>query len=99
MKRPFVVTLLQSLVLLLAVWNVFQICSVLQRYDLMRSLNLSTEANLLIVIGADMGDRVWVGRVGLVAAAIVGTHVDVDRHRRVSGSAMDHALRVDALVR
>jgi len=51
MKRPFVVTLFSLLVLLLAVWNVFQIFSVWQRYDLMRTLDLSTEANLLIVIG------------------------------------------------
>jgi hypothetical protein len=51
MKRPFVVTLFSLLVLLLAAWNVFQIFSVGQRYDLMRALNLSTEANLLIVIG------------------------------------------------
>jgi len=51
MKRPFVVTLFSLLVLLLAAWNVFQIYSVGQRYDLMRALNLSTEANLLIVIG------------------------------------------------
>ncbi len=51
MKRPFVVTLFSLLVLLLAVWNIFQIFSVWQRYDLMRTLNVSTEANLLIVIG------------------------------------------------
>jgi hypothetical protein len=50
-KRPFIVTLFSLLVLLLAVWNVFQIFSVWQRYDLMYTLNLSTEANLLIVIG------------------------------------------------
>jgi len=51
MKRPFVVTLFSLLVLLLAAWNVFQVFSALQSYDLMRTLNLSTEANLLIVIG------------------------------------------------
>jgi hypothetical protein len=51
MKRPFVVTLFSLLVLLLAVWNVFQIVSVWQRYDLMRTLNLTTAANLLIVMG------------------------------------------------
>ena len=51
MKRPFVVTLFSLLVLLLAVWNAFQIFSVWQRYDLMRTLDLTTEANLLIVIG------------------------------------------------
>ena len=51
MKRPFVVTLFSLLVLLLAAWNVFQIFSVWQRYDLMRTLDLTTEANLLIVIG------------------------------------------------
>jgi hypothetical protein len=50
-KRPFVVTLFSLLVLLLAAWNVFQVFSVFQSYDLMRTLNLSTEANLLIVIG------------------------------------------------
>ena len=50
-KRPFVVTLFSLLVLLLTVWNVFQIFSVWQSFDLMRTLNLSTEANLLIVIG------------------------------------------------
>jgi hypothetical protein len=51
MKRPFVVTLFSLLVLLLAVWNAFQVFSVWQRDDLMRTLNLSTEANLLIIIG------------------------------------------------
>jgi hypothetical protein len=51
MKRPFVVTLFSLLVLLLAAWNVFQVWNAVQRYDFMRSLNLSTEANLLIVIG------------------------------------------------
>ena len=51
MKRPFVVTIFCLLVLLLAAWNIFQIISVQQRYDLMRSLNLATEANLLIIIG------------------------------------------------
>jgi hypothetical protein len=50
-KRPFVVTLFSLLVLLLAVWNVFQIFRVWQRFDLMRMLNLTTEANLLIIIG------------------------------------------------
>jgi hypothetical protein len=51
MKRPFVVTLFSLLVLLLAVWNVFQIISVWQRYDLMRTLNVTTPANILIVMG------------------------------------------------
>ncbi len=51
MKRPFVVTLFALLVLLLAVWNVWQVLSAFQVYDLMRDLNLTTEANLLIVIG------------------------------------------------
>jgi hypothetical protein len=51
MKRPFVVTLFSLLVLLLAAWNIFQVFSVFQSYDLMSTLNLSTEANLLIVIG------------------------------------------------
>ena len=37
--------------LLLAAWNIFQVFSAVQRYDLMRTLELSTEANLLIVIG------------------------------------------------
>ncbi len=50
-KRPLIVTLFSWLVLLLAAWNVFQIVSAAQRYDLMRTLNLSTEANLLIVMG------------------------------------------------
>jgi hypothetical protein len=51
MKRPLSVTLFSLLVLLLAAWNAFQIFSAFQSYDLMRTLNLSTEANLLIVIG------------------------------------------------
>jgi hypothetical protein len=50
-KRPFVVTLFSLSVLLLAAWNIFQVFSAWQSYDLMRTLNLSTEANLLIVIG------------------------------------------------
>ncbi len=51
MKRPIVVTIFALLVLLLAAWNVFQVLSVLQRYDLMRTLGLTTEANLLLLIG------------------------------------------------
>jgi hypothetical protein len=51
MKRPFAVTLFSLLVLLLAVWNVFQVFSAWQSYDLMRTLSLSTEAYLLIIIG------------------------------------------------
>ncbi len=51
MKRPFVVTLFSLLVLLLAAWNAFQVFSALQQYDLMHTLNLSTEANILIVMG------------------------------------------------
>jgi hypothetical protein len=51
MKRPFVVTLFSLLVLLLAAWNAFQVWSVFQQYDFMRTLNLTTEANILIVIG------------------------------------------------
>jgi len=62
MKRPFAVTLFSLLVLLLAVWNVLQIFSVWQRYDLMRTLDLSTEANLLIVIGTT-----WAIGFGLAA--------------------------------
>ncbi len=37
--------------LLLAAWNAFQIFSALQQYDLMRTLNLTIEANILIVMG------------------------------------------------
>jgi hypothetical protein len=62
MKRPFVVTLFSLLVLLLAAWNVFQIISVWQRYDLMRVLNVTTPANLLIVMGAT-----WAIGFGLAA--------------------------------
>ncbi len=51
MKRPFVVTLFSLLVLLLAAWNAFQVWSAFQAYDFMRSLNLTTPANLLIVMG------------------------------------------------
>lgn len=62
MKRPLSVTLFSLLVLLLAIWNVFQIVSVTQRYDLMRALNLTIEANLLIVMGAT-----WAIGFGLAA--------------------------------
>ena len=51
MKRPFVVTLFALLVLLLAAWNVWQVFSAFQAYALMRTLNLTTEANILIVMG------------------------------------------------
>ncbi len=51
MKRPFIVTLFALLVLLLAAWNVWQAFSALQQYDLMRTLNLTSEANILIVMG------------------------------------------------
>ncbi len=51
MKRPFIVTLFALLVLLLAAWNVGQVFSALQQYDLMRTLNLTSEANILIVMG------------------------------------------------
>jgi len=51
MKRPFVVTILALFVLLLAAWNAFQVWSAFQVYDFMRSLELATEANLLIAMG------------------------------------------------
>ena len=51
MKRPFVVTIFALLVLLLAAWNAFQVWNAFQKYDDMRSLDLVTEANLLIVMG------------------------------------------------
>jgi hypothetical protein len=62
MKRPFVVTLFSLLVLLLAAWNAFQVWNAVQRYDFMRSLNLTTEANLLIIMGAT-----WAIGFGLAA--------------------------------
>ena len=62
MKRPFVVTLFSLLVLLLAAWNAFQVWSAWQRYDFMRSLDLSTEANILIVSGVT-----WAIGFGLAA--------------------------------
>ena len=62
LKRPLSVTLFSLLVLLLAAWNAFQLVSALQRYDLLRSLNLSTEANLLIVMGVT-----WTIGFGLAA--------------------------------
>ena len=62
MKRPFVVTIFALLVLLLAAWNAFQVLSALQRYDLLRTLNLSTEANLLFVMGVT-----WTIGFGLAA--------------------------------
>jgi len=62
MKRPFVVTLLSLLVLLLAAWNAFQVWSASQRYDFMRSLDLATEANILIVSGVT-----WAIGFGLAA--------------------------------
>jgi hypothetical protein len=62
MKRPFVVTLFSLLVLLLAVWNVFQVWNAFQKYDFMRTLNLTTEANLLIVTGVT-----WAIGFGLAA--------------------------------
>ncbi len=62
MKRPFGVTIFALLVLLLAAWNAFQVWSAVQRYDLMRSLDLATEANLLIVTGVT-----WAIGFGLAA--------------------------------
>jgi hypothetical protein len=50
-KRPFVVTLFALWVLLLSAWSAFQVASVAQRNDLMRTLEVTTQANLLIVIG------------------------------------------------
>ena len=62
MKRPFVVTIFALLVLLLAAWNAFQVVSAVQHYDLMSILNLSTEANLLILMGVT-----WTIGFGLAA--------------------------------
>jgi hypothetical protein len=62
MKRPFVVTLFSLLVLLLAAWNVFQVWNAVQRYDFMRTLNVTTAANLLIVMGVT-----WAIGFGLAA--------------------------------
>lgn len=61
-KRPFVVTLFSLLVLLLTAWNVFQVWTVFQKYDFMRTLNLTTEANLLLV-----GGVTWAIGFGLAA--------------------------------
>ncbi len=62
MKRPFGVTIFALLVLLLAAWSAFQVASVAQRYDLMRALDVTTQANLLIVIGLT-----WTFGFGLAA--------------------------------
>ncbi len=62
MKRPLAVTIFALLVLLLAAWNAFQVVSAVQRYDLMRALNLNTEANLLILMGLT-----WTTGFGLAA--------------------------------
>ena len=62
MKRPFAVTIFALLVLLLAAWNAFQILSAQQRYDLMRALGLTTEANLLMLVGLT-----WAVGFGLAA--------------------------------
>ncbi len=62
MKRPLVVTIFALLVLLLAAWNAFQVVSAVQPYDLMSALNLSTEANLLILMGVT-----WTIGFGLAA--------------------------------
>ena len=62
MKRPFVVTIFALLVLLLAAWNAFQVWSAFPSYDFMRSLDLATEANLLIVSGVT-----WAIGFGLAA--------------------------------
>jgi hypothetical protein len=61
-KRPFVVTLFALLVLLFAAWNAWQILSAFLAYDLLRDLNLTTEANILIVMGAT-----WAIGFGLAA--------------------------------
>ena len=62
MKRPFAVTLFSLLVLLLAIWNAFQVWNASQQYDFMRSLGLATEAQILIVSGAT-----WAVGFGLAA--------------------------------
>ena len=62
MKRPLAVTIFALLVLLLAAWNAFQVVSAVQRYDLLSALNLSTEANLLILMGVT-----WTIGFGLAA--------------------------------
>ena len=62
MKRPFIVTIFALWVLLLAAWNAFQVWSVFQRYDFMRSLDLAAEANLLMVMGVT-----WAIGFGLAA--------------------------------
>ena len=62
MKRPLAVTIFALLVLLLAAWNAFQVVSAVQRYDLLSALNLSAEANLLILMGAT-----WTIGFGLAA--------------------------------
>src|SRR3972149_6843723 len=62
MKRPFVVTLFALLVLLFAAWNAWQVLSTLLAYDVIRDLNVTTAANILIVIGAT-----WTIGFGLAA--------------------------------
>jgi len=51
MKRQIVTTIFALLVLILAVWNLWQVVSAVQHYAVMDTLGLTTEANLLIVIG------------------------------------------------
>jgi hypothetical protein len=62
MKRPFVVTIFALLVLLLAAWNAFQVISVLQHDALVRVLNASIQAGLLIIVGVT-----WAIGFGLAA--------------------------------
>ena len=62
MKRPLAVTIFALLVLLLAAWNAFQVISAVQYHDLMTTLNVGTEANLLIVMGVT-----WTIGFGLAA--------------------------------
>ncbi len=62
MKRPYSVTLLACLVLLLAAWNAWRAIIAVEDYALMRSLGQGTVAILWMVIGG-----VWA--IGFVIAA------------------------------
>jgi hypothetical protein len=62
MKRPFIVTLFSLVVLLFAALNAYRVWRAFQSYELIRTLNVTTEANLLIIMGST-----WAIGFGLAA--------------------------------
>ena len=73
-KRPFGVTLVVVVVLLLAAWNAGQAAVAAQQLSFMRGLGVGVPGEILIVIGATWAIGFWVATWGLWRLKAWGRH-------------------------